>query len=118
MTALDNLMNEIEVIEKPLSPEVQPLIKWLEKKYAQRLKIYPGILSDPVFQHTRAAKRLRVLGAAIEILQGGRYLPHIKLELIEDLREEKNALFERMGKVTASSEFYQKIIDHLLKMNA
>lgn len=114
MAVLDNLIEDLEEVETgPLSPEVQDLVDWLELKYAKRLAIYPGILSNPIFQHTRAAKRLRVLGAALEILRGGRYHAHIKIELIEDLTLEKNTLLDWMGKTTASTEYYEKIIDHL-----
>lgn len=113
MAALDNLIEDIEMEVKPLSPEVQNMVDWLTLKYEKRLAIYPGILSHPIYQHTAAAKHVRVLGSALEIVRGGRYLPHIKAQLIEDLRTEKNLLFERMGRVTASSEYYQTIIDYL-----
>src|SRR5574343_264563 len=113
MTALDNLMDDIEVEDIPLSPEIQEMVNWLQLKYEKRLAIYPNILSDPIYQHTTAALRLRILGASIEILRGGRYLPHIKKQLTEDLTFEKNELFKRLGKVTPSTEHYEKIINHL-----
>lgn len=107
-------MNDtIEEIEISIPPEVQNMLDWLELKYEKRLAIFPNILSHPIYQHTRAAKRLRVLGAAIEILRGGRYHPHIKSELIEDLIEEKNMLFGLMGKKNISIEMYEVIIEHL-----
>lgn len=89
------------------------ILDWLELKLEKRLKIFPDILNNPEVQHTAAAKHVRVLCSAIEILRGGRYLPHIKKELIEDLRTEKNYLFDMMGKRTVSFEMYEKIIDHL-----
>lgn len=113
MTLLNNLMEDLEVVEKPISAEVQNMLDWLNLKYEKRLAIFPNILSNPIYQHTRAAKRLRVLGAAIEILRGGRYHPHIKSELIDDLIEEKNLLFGLIGKKNISIEMYEVIIEHL-----
>lgn len=106
MTALESNQTEINTISLDM-------VEWLTIKYEKRLAIYPRILSDPIYQHTTAAKRLRVLDAAIEILRGGRYLAHIKIQLIEDLREEKNKLFELFGKRTHSIEMYENIINHL-----
>lgn len=93
--------------------EIQDLLDWLELKLEKRLNIFPDILNNPDMQHTQAAKHVRVLCSAIEILKGGKYLPHIRLTLIEDLRKEKNYLFEMMGKRTYSFEMYEKVIDHL-----
>lgn len=94
----------------------EELIDWLELKLEKRLNIFPNILNDAALQHTYAAKHIRVLAGTLEILRGSKYLPHIKKELIEDLRREKNYLFEMMGKRTYSFEMYEKIIDYLLKL--
>jgi hypothetical protein len=93
--------------------QTEVLLDWLELKLEKRLKIFPDILNNPEVQHTAAAKHVRVLCSAIEILRGGRYLPHIKRELIDDLRQEKNFLFEMMGKRTCSFDMYENIIDYL-----
>ena len=99
-----------DVAYNPTNATTEDLIQWLELRYEKRLALYPNILTDPIFRHTEAAQRLRILKAAASLLKDEALYLSLKEEVINALTIEKNTLFELFGFKRLSYEMFEKVI--------